>query len=190
MPKVRIKEAFTLQRDDGSRQYFPVGEQEMSDEDANHWYTIANSEDAPAVMPPHGTLEYAQYMARHNARVRDAQDVETQLANEAANTARDKSRGVQRRPIVPMKNTHDADVAGAAVANTGAALREDAEDGNPPDAVKDMSELRPMPRTQGTKTLCRTRPVAARHLRLARRSVRRSRRLRMAVPAPNHTGYI
>lgn len=44
MPKILVKTPFRLVRDDGSDQKFGVGVHEVSEKDADHWYTKIHSE--------------------------------------------------------------------------------------------------------------------------------------------------
>ncbi len=44
MPKILVKTPFRLVRDDGTDQKFTVGVHEVSQKDADHWYTKIHSE--------------------------------------------------------------------------------------------------------------------------------------------------
>ncbi len=51
MTAIYVAQPFTLIRDDGGRQFFDAGEQEVEEAMAAHWYVQAHCTPKPVAMP-------------------------------------------------------------------------------------------------------------------------------------------
>lgn len=90
---INVVKPFTLTKQDGSVHHFGVGEQEVDEDVADHWYVQHHTDDPPEYNPPPGTPEYA---AREAGRAR--RDALLQAAREQeADNARDDTRARQRQ---------------------------------------------------------------------------------------------
>jgi hypothetical protein len=103
MKRVKVVANFTLGRVDGSYETFTVtgtncgipGSYDMAPDDAEHWWTIAHSADAPPPPPPMvGTQAYVE---QENTKIRRRALHADALDQEAHHAAEEVRRDKQRR---------------------------------------------------------------------------------------------
>lgn len=84
MPKILVKTPFRLVRDDGTDQKFTVGVHEVSQKDADHWYTKIHSEpyvaDADQAVIAEMQELHAELVAAKEALDAERQQLEAEKA--------------------------------------------------------------------------------------------------------------
>lgn len=87
---VNISKEFTLAREDGTSEKFYPGPQNVTEEDAAHWYLRAHLKDAPSGERRMGTWEYQQQkQTEEKQRIKEA--LEEQELRDAAERERQEA---------------------------------------------------------------------------------------------------